>query len=147
MTNIIKFMTSIILVLLIFYFHKQYENLTGRCYESLTGKEKLINDDGTCYNYWYCFNGIPNPQNNDNNECEQKNKQYCYDCDNGYTLDNVRHVCLDVTGKHQYLEDGMDISDLDFTTTGTVEDSTTTNTVDDSTTTNVAFVPLIEKVD
>jgi hypothetical protein len=41
----------------------------------------------------------------------------------------------------------MDISDLDFTTTGTVEDSTTTNTVEDSTTTNVAFVPLIEKVD
>ena len=96
MDNIIKFLISIILILLIFYFHKRYENFNvGKCYNAV-GEEKVINANGTCSNFCYCVNGIAH----NNNNCYYETKQHCYSCDDGYTLDAQNNRCLDATGKY-----------------------------------------------
>ena len=157
MDNIIKFLISIILVLLIFYFHKKYEKFSlGKCY-GMDGKEKIINEDGTCSNYCYCFNGTAvDPETPDNNFCINETKQHCYSCDEEYEL---RHnLCYDTGGNFEELEDGSEISELDSiafiptpvetvqdsTTADTVEDSTTADTVEDSTTTEIVSEEIIK---
>ena len=112
MDNIIKFLISIILVLLIFYFHKKYENFsTGRCYNAY-GEEKIINDDGTCSNYCYCFNGSAvDPETPDKNLCISETKQHCYSCDEMYVLKD--NLCYDNEGNFQSLEEGEQLSQIE----------------------------------
>ena len=117
MDNIIKFLISIILVLLIFYFHKKYENKKyenfslGKCY-GMDGKEKIINDDETCSNYCYCFNGSAvDPETPDNNFCINETKQHCYSCDEEYELKN--NLCYDTGGNFQSLQEGDELSGIE----------------------------------
>ena len=143
MDNIIKFLISIVLVLLIFYFHKRYENFSvGKCYDNMGG-EKVINNDGTCSNYCYCFNGSAIDQKNmDKNECLSESRQHCYSCDEQYTLSN--NLCYDEEGNFESLREGEELSQIDSTvvddstTVDTVTDSTTADTVDESATTDVS---------
>ena len=126
MDNIIKFLISIILVLLIFYFHKKYENFSvGKCY-GIDGEEKIINDDGTCSNYCYCFNGSAvDPETPDNNVCINETKQYCYSCDEEYELTD--NLCYDPEGNFQSLEEGEELSQIQ----SVVIDESITNPVEE----------------
>ena len=139
MDNIIKFLISIVLVLLIFYFHKRYEKFNvGQCYGA-DGEEKVINNDGTCSNFCYCFNGSAlNPENPDNNACINKTKQHCYSCDDGYELDSGNNLCLDEKGEFIELEDGQKTYDLTSVSETVQESDTTSDTVDESATTDVS---------
>tara|TARA_Y100000389_G_scaffold182369_1_gene198916 strand:- start:464 stop:832 length:369 start_codon:yes stop_codon:yes gene_type:complete len=122
MDNIIKFLISIILVLLIFYFHKKYENFSiGKCYNSY-GEEKIINADGTCSNYCYCFNGSAvDPETPNNNFCIEGTKQHCYSCDEEYELRD--NLCYDEEGKFQSPGEGDELSQIESVV---VDESTTT---------------------
>lgn len=49
MDNLIKFLVSVLLVLLIIYIYNIYEKFSvGRCYDKDTGEEKTIDMNGNC---------------------------------------------------------------------------------------------------
>ena len=91
---------------------KKYENFsTGRCYNAY-GEEKIINDDGTCSNYCYCFNGSAvDPETPDKNLCISETKQHCYSCDEMYVLKD--NLCYDNEGNFQSLEEGEQLSQIE----------------------------------
>ena len=61
MKNLIKFLISLLLVLIIIYIYDIKENFSrGRCYDRETGEEKVINIDGKCVNVCVCLNGTAN---------------------------------------------------------------------------------------
>ena len=92
----------------------------------MNGEEKIINEDGTCSNYCYCFNGTAvDPETPDNNFCINETKQHCYSCDEEYEL---RHnLCYDTEGNFQSLEEGEELSQIQ----SVVIDESITNPVEE----------------
>ena len=92
----------------------------------MNGEEKIINDDGKCSNYCYCFNGTAlDPETPDNNICINETKQHCYSCDEEYVLTD--NLCYDTEGNFQSLEEGEELSQIQ----SVVIDESITNPVEE----------------
>ena len=108
MNNIIKFLISILLVLLIIYFYNGFENFSTdkRCYNIDTGIEMKIEENGqTCYNYCKCEYGVPH----EDNICLYGTKHYCKSCNDGE--DPLNGFCKNNSGN--YLEIANVYSDIE----------------------------------
>ena len=96
MENLIKFLVSILLLLIIIYIYNIYEDfsLVGKCYDKDNGNERLIDNDGNCINFCYCINGIPHKPD----KCALETKLNCESCDDG--KDPVNGMCKDSDGNY-----------------------------------------------